>query len=39
MLGAKFNIKNFHDAILLGGAMPLSVFETYMDEWAKSQRQ
>lgn len=36
-LGAKFNIKSFHDAILLGGSMPLIVFETYMDEWAKSQ--
>lgn len=36
-LGTKFNIKSFHDAILLGGSMPLSVFETYMDEWAKQQ--
>lgn len=36
-LGTKFNIKSFHDAILLGGSMPLSVFETYMDEWAKDQ--
>ncbi len=36
-LGAKFNIKSFHDAILLGGSMPLSVFETYMNEWAKAQ--
>lgn len=38
-LGEKFNIKSFHDAILLGGSMPLSVFETYMDEWAKKQRK
>ena len=37
-LGAKFNIKSFHDAILLGGAMPLDVFEKYMDAWAKEQR-
>ncbi|MCW3109146.1 MAG: hypothetical protein JWQ09_3652 [Segetibacter sp.] len=36
-LGAKFNIKSFHDAILLGGSMPLTVFETYLDEWAKEQ--
>ena len=36
-LGANFNIKNFHDAILLGGCMPLSVFETYMDKWANTQ--
>ena len=38
-LGAKFDIKSFHDAILLGGSMPLSVFETYMDEWAKKLRK
>jgi len=34
-LGAKFSLTAFHDAILLGGSMPLNVFETYMDEWAK----
>lgn len=34
-LGAKFNLTAFHDAILQGGSMPLDVFETYMDEWAK----
>jgi len=38
-LGENFNIKGFHDAILLGGSMPLSVFETYMDEWAKKQKK
>ena len=37
-LGTKFNIKNFHDAILSGGAMPLIVFERYMDDWAASQK-
>lgn len=36
-LGTKFNIKNFHDAVLLVGSVPLSVFETYMDEWAIEQ--
>jgi len=36
-LGAKFSLKNFHDAILTGGAMPLDVFEKYMDEWAAKQ--
>lgn len=35
-LGSKFNIKDFHDTILTGGAMPLTVFENYMDDWAKS---
>ncbi len=36
-LGTKFNIKNFHDAVLLVGSVPLIVFETYMDDWAKQQ--
>lgn len=36
-LGKKFNIKKFHDAVLLGGSMPLSIFETYMDDWAARQ--
>jgi uncharacterized protein (DUF885 family) len=39
MLGVKFNIKSFHDAILLGGSIPLTTFETYMDEWAKEQNK
>jgi len=37
LLGAKFSIKDFHDAILQAGSVPLSVFETYMEEWAKEQ--
>lgn len=36
-LGKKFNIKKFHDAVLLGGSMPLSIFETYMNDWAARQ--
>ncbi|MCG2792572.1 MAG: DUF885 domain-containing protein [Weeksellaceae bacterium] len=35
-LGDKFSIKDFHDVILKGGVMPLTVFENYMDDWAKS---
>lgn len=35
-LGDTFSIRNFHDTILKGGAMPLTVFENYMDDWAKS---
>jgi uncharacterized protein (DUF885 family) len=34
-LGKAFSIRNFHDTILKGGAMPLTVFENYMDDWAK----
>jgi uncharacterized protein (DUF885 family) len=33
-LGGKFSIRDFHDAILKGGSMPLTVFENYMNEWA-----
>lgn len=33
-LGDKFKIVEFHDAVLLGGNMPLDVFENYMDDWA-----
>jgi uncharacterized protein (DUF885 family) len=36
-LGAKFDIKKFHDAILKVGSVPLSVFETYMDNWTSEQ--
>lgn len=33
-LGDKFNIRDFHDQILKGGSMPLTVFEDNMDSWA-----
>jgi uncharacterized protein (DUF885 family) len=36
-LGAKFDIKKFHDAILLLGSVPLSALETHMEDWAKVQ--
>jgi uncharacterized protein (DUF885 family) len=36
-LGSKFDIKKFHDALLQVGSVPLSVFETYMDNWANEQ--
>ena len=35
-MGNKFSIRDFHDQILKGGAMPLTVFENYMDDWAKT---
>ncbi|WP_020603202.1 DUF885 domain-containing protein [Spirosoma spitsbergense] len=35
-LGDKFSVRDFHDTILKGGAMPLTVFEDYMDDWAKN---
>jgi len=36
-LGNKFSLKAFHDALLRGGSMPLSILELYMEEWAKTQ--
>lgn len=35
-LGAKFDIKKFHDAILLIGSVPLSALETHMEDWSKT---
>ncbi len=32
-LGDKFDIRGFHDTILGGGAMPLSVLERRVDQW------
>ena len=32
-LGDKFDIRGFHDAVLGGGAVPLSVLEAIIDQW------
>jgi uncharacterized protein (DUF885 family) len=37
-LGAKFLLKDFHDELLLDGAMPLAVLERRMDAWAARQK-
>jgi len=37
-LGDAFNIRTFHDALLRNGALPLSVLESYMDEWIAEQK-
>jgi uncharacterized protein (DUF885 family) len=37
-LGDRFDIKGFHDAILLQGAVPLEIMERNVDAWIASQR-
>jgi len=36
-LGAKFDVRKFHDAVLENGAVPLSVLEAHMNQWIDSQ--
>jgi uncharacterized protein (DUF885 family) len=38
-LGNRFDIKAFHRAILIDGALPLTVLEREMDEWLAAQKQ
>jgi uncharacterized protein (DUF885 family) len=37
-LGAKFDIRAFHDEILNGGALPLDVLDARVDGWIASQK-
>lgn len=36
-LGAKFDVRLFHDAILENGAVPLTVLENLMNDWVSKQ--
>ena len=38
-LGADFDIAKFHDVILTGGPLPLSVLEKRLDAWIESERR
>jgi uncharacterized protein (DUF885 family) len=37
-LGADFDIRGFHDAVLGGGAMPLYLLERRVDQWIASEK-
>ncbi len=36
-LGARFNVRTFHDAVLEEGALPLDLLEVHMREWLKAE--
>ncbi len=37
-LGDRFDIREFHDAVLSQGALPLDIFETRMNDWIVAQK-
>lgn len=37
-LGSKFKLAEFHTEVLKDGSLPLSVFESKMDDWAEKQK-
>jgi uncharacterized protein (DUF885 family) len=37
-LGDEFDIRGFHDTVLGGGALPLSLLERRVDEWIAAQK-
>jgi uncharacterized protein (DUF885 family) len=37
-LGTRFDVKAFHDQILLGGSMPLTILEERVDRWISATR-
>ena len=38
-LGAKFDLRRFHDAVLAQGAVPLDVLEAAIDRWISAEEK
>jgi uncharacterized protein (DUF885 family) len=38
-LGARFDVRKFHTAVLTDGALPLDVLEAKIDRWIASEKQ
>jgi uncharacterized protein (DUF885 family) len=37
-LGDRFDIKDFHDTVLGGGALPLEILERRVNDWVASRK-
>jgi uncharacterized protein (DUF885 family) len=38
-LGTRFDLRRFHDAVLLQGAVPLDVLETQVGDWISAEKK
>ena len=38
-LGGRFDVRRFHDAVLLEGAMPLAMLERRIDGWIEAEKK